>query len=73
MEEFLKSRIGKKLIESDLPKLVEAINKLSTALSNYNKIEEKKLIFERKKLNEKNNYAGITRSSTDSEFTESEN
>ena len=65
MEEFFKSKTGKKLLENDIPKLAEGIMLLAKALNESNKLEEKKLIIEKKKLlfeskNEEN--AGITRS-----------
>ena len=46
MEEFAKSRAGKKFLENDLPKLVDVLGKLTEALTETNKIEEKKLLNE---------------------------
>ena len=52
--EFAKSRIGKKLLEFDVPRLAEAIEKLATVMAESNKIEEKKLVLEQKRyLNER--------------------
>lgn len=54
MEEFAKTRAGKKFLENDLPKLVDVLSKLTEALTESNKIEEKKLLIEQKRfLNEK--------------------
>jgi hypothetical protein len=51
--EFAKSRNGKKFLESDLPQLVSVIGKLTEALLESNKIEEKRLLIEQKRfLNE---------------------
>ena len=55
MEEFSKSRIGKKFLEFDIPRLTEAMEKLANAMVESNKLEEKKLLLEHKKfINEKN-------------------
>jgi len=59
MNEFAKSRTGKKFFEFDIPKLIEAMQGLSTSINESNKIEEKKLLIEQKRyLNE--NHARIT-------------
>jgi hypothetical protein len=50
MEDFLKSKAGKKLLEQDIPKLAEGIMLLAKALNESNKLEEKKLIIEKKKI-----------------------
>lgn len=65
--EFLKSKAGKKFVEFDIPRLAEAVEKLAKLMEESNKIEEKKL-FEQKKriLNERKEHARITRSSEDS-------
>ncbi len=56
MEEFAKSRVGKRFLEMDIPKLADALEKLAEAMNESNKIEEKKLLLEQKKfLNEKRN------------------
>jgi hypothetical protein len=52
--EFAKSRVGKKFLEFDVPRLAEAMEKLATAINESNKIEEKKLLIEQKRyLNER--------------------
>jgi hypothetical protein len=67
MEDFASSRVGKKFLEHDLPKLVDVLGKLTEALNESNKIEGKKLLIEQKRfINEKNENARITRSSEDS-------
>jgi hypothetical protein len=54
--EFAKSQIGKKFLTNDIPQLVVALNKLTEAMNESNKIEEKKLIIEQKRyLNETKN------------------
>jgi hypothetical protein len=51
--EFAKSRNGKKFLENDLPQLVSVLGKLTEALLESNKIEEKRLLIEQKRyLNE---------------------
>lgn len=51
--DFSKSRIGKKFFESDLPQLVNVLGKLTEAMTESNKIEEKRLLIEQKRyLNE---------------------
>ena len=65
--EFAKSRTGKKFLEFDVPRLAEAMEKLATAITESNKIEEKKLVLEQKRfLNERKEHARITGSSEDS-------
>ena len=69
MLEFSKTRVGKRLIEHDIPALVQALSKLSESINESNRIEEKKLVLEQKRyLTEKN--AGITRSSEDGDIAE---
>jgi hypothetical protein len=69
MLEFSKTRVGKRLIEHDIPALVQALSKLSESINESNRIEEKKLVIEQKRyLTEKN--AGITRSSTNDDIAE---
>jgi hypothetical protein len=60
--EFAKSRVGKKLIEFDIPRLAEAMEKLATAITESNKLEEKKLLIEQKRFLNERKDAGITRS-----------
>jgi hypothetical protein len=50
MEEFAKSRNGKKFFEFDIPRLAQAMEKLAEALVQSNKIEEKKLVLEQKRV-----------------------
>lgn len=75
MEQFAKSRQGKKFFDFDLPRLAEAMENLASAITESNKIEEKKLLIEQKRfLNEKReNNAGITRSSEDRAESASQN
>lgn len=61
--EFGKSAQGKKFLEHDVPRLAIAMENLAKAISESNKIEEKKLLFEKRKLLNENKHAGITRSS----------
>jgi hypothetical protein len=54
MEEFSKTRNGKKFFEFDIPRLAEAMENLANAITESNKIEEKKLLIEQKRyLNER--------------------
>lgn len=63
MNEFAKTRTGKKFFEYDIPKLIEAMESLSKNINESNKIEEKKLLIEQKRyLNEQ--HAGTSRSSS---------
>lgn len=48
--EFYKTKMGHQYYMRDLPKLIESNNRLAEAIENQNKIEEKKLLLERKKL-----------------------
>ena len=48
--EFAKSRNGKKFLENDLPQLVSVIGKLTEALLESNKIEEKRLLIESREI-----------------------
>lgn len=51
--DFAKSRNGKKFFENDLPQLITVLSKLTEALVESNKIEEKRLLIEQKRfLNE---------------------
>jgi len=50
MTDFYKTRAGKKYIEITIPNLIISNNKLSDAIENQNKINEKLLIIEKKKL-----------------------
>ena len=68
--EFAKSQIGKKFLTNDIPQLVVSLNKLTEAMNESNKIEEKKLLIEQKRyLNETKN-ARTTGSSEDSPVAE---
>jgi hypothetical protein len=50
MEDFAKTRNGKKFFENDIPKLADSIQKLASAIFESNKIEEKKLVLEQKRF-----------------------
>jgi hypothetical protein len=64
--EFATSRNGKKFLENDLPQLVSVIGKLTEALLESNKIEEKRLLIEQKRfLNESRENRNIDTSFTD--------
>ena len=47
---FHKTLIGKKYYQKDLPALIESQNRLAEAIEKQNKIEEKKILLEAKKL-----------------------
>lgn len=64
--EFAKSRNGKKFLENDLPQLITVLGKLTEALVESNKIEEKRLLIEQKRfLNEQRENRNIDTSFTD--------
>jgi hypothetical protein len=70
MENFATSRAGKKFLEMDIPKLADAIEKLAEAMTESNKIEEKKLVLEQKRfLNEKRNSNAKNTESLQENFT----
>ena len=71
--DFAKSRNGKKFLENDLPQLVSVLGKLTEALLESNKIEEKRLLIEQKRYLNEQRDARITGSSSDSPIAESEN
>ena len=50
MTDFHKTMIGKKYYQKDLPALIESQNRLAVAIEKQNKIEEKKILLEAKKL-----------------------
>jgi len=50
MLDFYKTRAGKKYIEITIPKLIISNNKLSDAIEKQNKLNEKFLLIEKKKL-----------------------
>lgn len=66
MEDFAKTRTGKKFFENDLPQLVIALGKLTEALNESNRIEEKRLLIEHKRYLNETKDARITGSSEDS-------
>jgi hypothetical protein len=69
MLDFSKTRQGKKFFDFDIPRLTEAMDRLANALTESNRIEEKKLILEQKRyLNEKN--ARVTGSSENDDIAE---
>ncbi len=56
MDEFYKTRIGRKFYETDLPRLTLALEKIANKMEESNKLNEKKFLFEerlmKKQLNE---------------------
>jgi hypothetical protein len=71
--EFAKSQIGKKFLTNDIPQLVVALNKLTEAMTESNKIEEKKLLIEQKRYLNEQKHARITGSSEDGNEPQPEN
>ncbi len=62
MNEFYKTPIGRKFYESDLPKLISVLEKISSKMDESNKLNEKRFKLEEKlikhqlkELNESNN------------------
>jgi|TARA_R110001632_G_C11180739_1_gene400791 vacuolar-type H+-ATPase subunit I/STV1 len=48
MSEFLRTGIGRKLLEKDIPKLTSVLERIADQLERSNKLEEKKFILEEK-------------------------
>ena len=64
---FHSTRRGSKFYDFDIPKLTEQLERIANALEGKNKIEEKRLVLEQKKLIKENVNARITGSSEDSD------
>ena len=71
--DFPSTRRGAKFYDFDIPKLTEQLERIANALEGKNKIEEKRLVLEQKKLLKESKDAGITRSSENSDESTSEN
>ena len=71
--DFHSTRRGSKFYDFDIPKLTEQLERIANALEGKNKIEEKRLVLEQKKLLKESTNAGITRSSENSDESTSEN
>jgi hypothetical protein len=52
MEDFFKTTQGQKYLNKQLPALIESNNRLAIALTKYAKVEEKKIILEKRGTNE---------------------
>tara|TARA_R110000803_G_scaffold55366_1_gene112287 strand:+ start:587 stop:772 length:186 start_codon:yes stop_codon:yes gene_type:complete len=48
MSEFFRTAMGRKLIDGDIPNLVNVLERIATQLERKNKLEEKKFILEEK-------------------------
>ena len=48
MSEFFRTAMGRKLIDGDIPNLVNVLERIATQLEKKNKLEEKKFILEEK-------------------------
>tara|TARA_Y100001937_G_C6887730_1_gene227588 strand:- start:219 stop:404 length:186 start_codon:yes stop_codon:yes gene_type:complete len=46
MSEFFRTQMGRKLIDGDIPKLVNVLERIATQLERKNKLDEKKFILE---------------------------
>tara|TARA_R110000744_G_scaffold311618_1_gene419112 strand:- start:82 stop:267 length:186 start_codon:yes stop_codon:yes gene_type:complete len=46
MSEFFRTAMGRKLIDGDIPNLVNVLERIATQLEKKNKLEEKKFILE---------------------------
>ena len=46
MSEFFKTAMGRKLIDGDIPNLVNVLERIATQLERKNKLEEKKFVLE---------------------------
>jgi|TARA_R110000782_G_scaffold94578_2_gene178313 hypothetical protein len=48
MSEFFRTQMGRKLIDGDIPKLVNVLERIANQMEKKNKLEEKKFILEEK-------------------------
>ena len=48
MSEFFRTQMGRKLIDGDIPKLVNVLERIANQMEKKNKLEEKKFILEDK-------------------------
>ena len=48
MSEFLRTGIGRKLLEKDIPKLTSVLERIADQLEKSNKLEEKRFVLEEK-------------------------
>ena len=48
MSEFFRTQMGRKLIDGDIPRLVNVLERIANQLEKKNKLEEKKFILEEK-------------------------
>ena len=48
MSEFLRTGIGRKLLEKDIPKLTSVLERIANQLEIANKLDEKKFVLEEK-------------------------
>ena len=64
---FHSTRRGSKFYDFDIPKLTEQLERIANALEGKNKIEEKRLVLEQKKLLKESKDARITGGSEDSD------
>ena len=48
MSEFFRTAMGRKLIDGDIPNLVNVLERIATQLERKNKLEEQKFILEEK-------------------------
>jgi|TARA_R100000544_G_scaffold33372_2_gene19858 hypothetical protein len=46
MSEFFRTAMGRKLIDGDIPNLVNVLERIATQLERKNKLEEKKFVLE---------------------------
>jgi len=46
MSEFFRTQMGRKLIDGDIPKLVNVLERIANQLEKKNKLEEKKFVLE---------------------------
>jgi|TARA_Y100000289_G_C3810339_1_gene93405 hypothetical protein len=46
MSEFFRTQMGRKLLDGDIPKLVNVLERIATQLERKNKLDEKKFILE---------------------------
>lgn len=53
MENFIKTPVGRKFFEKDLPKLISVLENIGNSINESNKLKNKELILEQRKQNKK--------------------
>mgnify|MGYP001156751165 FL=1 len=63
MSEFFRTQMGRKLIDGDIPKLVNVLERIAIQMERSNKLEEKKFVLEERiqklTIKESNNHSSL--------------